>query len=79
MTMVCYFAHFEQSLKGLRPLCLQCTLSGDSTGRRTTPMRGIIQPISGTLKKFLVSAIDLICLPTNIDNMSIVLCSPIRH
>ena len=34
---------------------------------------------SGTLTKHLVGAIDLISLPTNIDNLSIVLCSPIRH
>ena len=31
------------------------------------------------LAKYLGGADDLLSLPTNIDNLSIVLCSPIRH
>ena len=30
--MVCYFAHFEQSLKGLRSLCILACLFGISKG-----------------------------------------------
>ena len=43
--------------------------------------RGFHEPINLTdeMQKILVSAIDLISLPTNIDNLSIVLCSPIRY
>ena len=54
-------------------------LSGDSTSRPIPPTRGIKRPTCGTLKKYLVGAIDLMWLPTNIDNLFIVLCSPIRQ
>ena len=53
--------------------------SGDSTDRRITSMRGIKLPICWTLKKYLVGSNDLLSLPINIDNLSIVLCSLIRH
>ena len=41
--------------------------------RPIPPTRGIKRLTSGTLTKYLVGAIDLISLPTNIDNLSIVL------
>ena len=46
-----------------------------------SPTRGKKRLTCGSLKKYLVGAIciDLISLPTDIDNLSIVLCSPIRH
>ena len=63
----------------LNSLDSNCALSRDSTGRRITPMRDIKRPICWTLKKYLVGENDLLSLPTNIDNLPIVLCPPIRH
>ena len=48
-------------------------LSGDSTGQRIKPMRGIKRLTCGTLKKYLVGATDLFGRPANIINLSIVL------
>ena len=65
-----HYSYYRYSVSTL--LYESCHSSGDSTGRRNLPMRlrGKSRPACGT---YFVGAIDLISLPTNIDNLFILL------